>query len=271
MEALPTRIVTIVFTDIEGSSALWDRIGNTFHTVLHRHDDIIREALGQTDGIEVKHEGDGFMLAFDRPSSAVAFAFSAQAALSAEPWPTEVGELRVRMGIHTGEVTERCGPLGAPDFFGPAVNRAARISAAGHGGQVLLSATTLQLTPELPESASTKSMGQHRLRGMEQTEHLYQLLHPALPAHDFPPLRTLNEHPHNLPAQLSSFVGREEDLVRIRDILRDPMAPIISLVGPGGGGKTRLAIEAASELIHRFADGVWFVPLEDVTDADRGA
>ncbi|MFQ6133683.1 MAG: adenylate/guanylate cyclase domain-containing protein, partial [Armatimonadota bacterium] len=266
----PTGVVTILFTDIEGSTALWERLRDRFGRVLSEHDRVLRRILSETEGTEVKHEGDGLMVAFDRPSAAVAFALRAQSALATHEWPDDVGELRVRMGMHTGESVVAADPDGRPEYFGPTVNRAARIAAAGHGGQVLLSATTCDLVRnDLPEGASLVALGQYRLTGLEQPEAVYQLAHPDLPAEAFLPLRTLDRHSHNLPVQLTSFVGREEELQRVVGMLSDPRIRLITLLGPGGVGKTRLALQAAAECAEQFNGGVWLVGLAEVSQPER--
>lgn len=270
--SLPVGVVTIVFTDVEGSTALWERLGDACRPVLKQHDEIVRAAVAGAGGTEVKHEGDGFMLAFERPSAAVAFAMQAQADLAAHQWPAEVGQLLVRMGMHAGEPIPTADPEGRPDYAGPVVNRAARIADAGHGGQVLLSSAAFNLVrTDLPEGASARSLGLHRLRGLEQPEEIYELTYPATPRETFPALRTLDQHPHNLPVQLTSFVGREEELSELLVMLGDATIRLVTLLGPGGVGKTRLALQAAAESVARFGDGVWLVELAEVRQAERVA
>src|SRR5262245_27401277 len=226
---------------------------------LARHDALLRRAMRGHGGHVVKPTGDGLHAAFARAPDALGAALAAQRALAAEPWglPTP---LRARLGLHTGAAEERDG-----DYFGPAVNRAARVMQAGHGGQVLLSAVTAGLVRgELPAGAGLRDLGEHRLKDLLEPEGLVQLLAPGLPEH-FPAPRTLGTHPNNLPLQLTSFVGRARALAAVHDLLG--RARLLTLTGAGGCGKTRLALQAAAEAVDAHPDGVWFVDLAPLADA----
>jgi class 3 adenylate cyclase len=261
-EALPSGTLTFLFTDIEGSTKLLERLGTTdYGRVLERHQAIVREAIGVAGGIEVKTEGDSFFVVFRSAPSAIAATAAAQRALGTGPWPDGV-ELRVRMGLHTGE-----GVL-APDadYIGLDVHRAARISAAGYGGQVLVSATTRGLVEDaLPTGVTFRDLGEHRLKDLSRSERISQLVIAGLPD-DFPPLKTLDATPNNLPILVTSFVGRMAEVAAARALLE--RTHLLTLTGPGGTGKTRLALQLAAESIERFPDGVFFIPLEPVTEPE---
>ncbi|HEU4919419.1 MAG TPA: adenylate/guanylate cyclase domain-containing protein, partial [Candidatus Limnocylindrales bacterium] len=253
---------TFLFTDVVGSTRLWERNPEAMRSALERHDVIVRSAVAGSDGTVVKATGDGIMAVFDTPTGAVGAGIAAQRSLLAERWP-EACAIRVRMGIHTGEAESRGG-----DFFGPAVNRTARIMAAGHGGQILVSGSTAPLIVDLlPGPASLRDLGEHRLKDLGQPERLFQLAHPDLPA-EFPPLATIDLRPNNLPTLTSAFVGRDAELAEIRARLDDPEVRLVTLTGPGGTGKTRLALRAAADQIDRFTDGVFLVDLISATDTD---
>ena len=251
-----------LFTDIEGSTRLWERLPRAMKTALERHDRILRAAVAASNGQVVKTTGDGIMATFSSAAAAVSACVAAQRDLAAEPWGA-TGALRVRMGLHAGEAATR-----SSDYFGPAVNRAARIMAAGHGGQVLLSSAAAGLVTErLPDGAGLRDLGVHRLKDLGRPERLFQLLHPDL-ADGFPPLATLDRHPNNLPTQTSSFVGREAELEAIGSRLEDEAVRLLTLTGPGGAGKTRLALRAAADQVDRFEDGAFFVDLAAVRAAE---
>jgi predicted ATPase/class 3 adenylate cyclase len=254
--------LTFVFTDLESSTRLWERFPEAMIAAMERHDAILRDAVENSDGRVVKIMGDGLMAVFSSAADGVKACLEAQRALGDEAW-RETGPLRVRMGMHVGQALAREG-----DFFGPPVNRAARIMAAAHGGQVLLSEHAAALTePRLPAEAGLRDLGEHRLKDLFQPEHIFQLVHPAL-ASDFPPLATLSDRPNNLPTQTSEFLGREAQLAAIRDLLDTAGVRILTLTGPGGIGKTRLALQAAADQIDRFEDGVYFIDLSAVRDPD---
>jgi predicted ATPase/class 3 adenylate cyclase len=254
--------LTFLFTDVEGSTRLWEQRPDAMRAALERHDAIVRTAIAESEGEIVKTTGDGLMAVFASPSGAIAAALAAQRGLFAQAWP-EGCLIRVRMGIHTGEVEERGG-----DFFGPAVNRTARIMSAGHGGQVLLSEATAGLVEGLlPDSATLRDLGEHRLKDLGRPQHLFQVAHPGLPS-EFAPLVTIDMRPNNLPTETSAFVGREAELRAIRERLDDADIRLVTLTGAGGSGKTRLAIRAAADQVDRFTDGVYFVDLVTATDSD---
>ena len=253
---------TFLFTDVEGSTRLWERNPEAMRSALERHDLIVRSAIAGSDGTVVKATGDGIMAVFGTPVGAVSAGIAAQRSLLEERWP-DTCAIRVRMGIHTGEADSRGG-----DFFGPAVNRTARIMAAGHGGQILVSGSTAAVViSQLPGTAALRDLGEHRLKDLGRPENLFQLTHPDLPA-EFPPLSTLDLRPNNLPTQTSAFVGRDAELHAIRERLDNPDVRLVTLTGPGGTGKTRLALRAAADQIDRFSDGVFFVDLITATDSD---
>jgi predicted ATPase/class 3 adenylate cyclase len=256
----PTGTVTFLFTDIEGSTRLVETLGiGAWSPLLDRHRAIIREALAAHGGVEIQTEGDAFFAVFDRAPEAIAAAADAQRALVAEPWPAAT-PIRVRMGLHTGE-----GTLDADgSYVGSAVHRAARIAAAGHGGQVLVSSTTAALASDnLPPGVTMTDLGEHRLKDLDRPETLRQLAVDDLPA-SFPPLRTLDV-PTNLPTQLTTFLGREAEIAEVLRLVDE--GRLLTLTGPGGTGKTRLAIEAGRRALGRFPDGVWFVALGATAEA----
>jgi class 3 adenylate cyclase len=218
--AVHSGTVTLVFTDIQGSTALWERLGDGFVGVLEAHNRILREALARSGGAEVKTEGDAFMIAFASASDAVRFALAAQEALHAAPWPAEAGELLVRMGLHTGDPIAVADPAtGRMDYFGPVVNRAARVASAAHGGQVLLTEATRAGAEAALAGAAVADLGEHRLRGLERPERLFQALPAPLAGRAFPPPRTLTARPTNLPAPTTSFIGRERELRELADLV----------------------------------------------------
>jgi predicted ATPase/class 3 adenylate cyclase len=254
--------LTFLFTDLEGSTRLWEQFPHAMKTALERHDAILRAAVAGSNGRVVKTTGDGMMAVFASAVGGLSACLTAQRGLVDEPWG-EMGALRVRMGLHSGEAQTRTG-----DYFGPTVNRAARIMAVGHGGQVLLSAAAAALViDQLPDGAALLDLGEHRLKDLERPEHVFQLVHPGL-ARDFPPLATLDRRPNNLPTQASTFVGRDAELTEIRKRLEDETVRLLTLTGPGGTGKTRLALRVAADQIDRFDDGVFLVDLSAVRDIE---
>ena len=258
----PPETPTFAFTDLESSTRLWEAFPDAMKAAVERHDAILRDAVEDSDGRVVKVMGDGLMAVFSSPSAGVTACLEAQLKLQEEPW-SATGPLRVRMGVHTGDAQARAG-----DFYGPSVNRAARIMAAAHGGQVLLSGLVAERARQrLPEGAGLRDLGEHRLQDLYQPEHIFQLVHPAL-ASDFPPPATLSRRPNNLPTQTSEFLGREAQLSVIRDLLDTAGVRLLTLTGPGGIGKTRLALQAGADEIERFEDGVYFVDLSAARDPD---
>jgi predicted ATPase/class 3 adenylate cyclase len=258
MPDLPTGTVTFLFTDIEGSTRLWEQHPEAMRHALARHDALLRHAIATHAGQVFKTIGDQFCAAFATAPGALAAALTAQQALGAELWG-EVGPLRVRMALHTGAAEQRDG-----DYFGPPLNRVARLLAVGHGDQILLSAATAEAArAALAAGASLRDLGSHRLKDLQQPEHLFQLLHPSLPA-EFPPLRSLEAFAHNLPAQLTSFIGREAAIAEVKQFLATTR--LLTLTGSGGCGKTRLALQVAADLLEVYADGVWLVELAALGD-----
>jgi predicted ATPase/class 3 adenylate cyclase len=259
----PLATFTILFTDIEGSTTLWEEQPDAMHVALIRHDAILRASIEEPGGMVFRTLGDSFCATFDSPDAALAAVVLAQQRLAAEPWPPEA-IIRVRMGLHTGPCIARDG-----DFFGPVVNRTARLQSAAHGGQTVLSEAIAEMvTPALLEQVELRDLGLHRLKDLGRAEHVFQLTAPGLPT-EFPPLRSLEnpDLPNNLPEQFTTFIGREAELTEIRALIEQ--ARLVTLVGSGGSGKTRLALQVAAELLDGTGAGVWFVELAAVTDADR--
>jgi predicted ATPase/class 3 adenylate cyclase len=254
---LPTGIVTFLFTDIEGSTQLWDQHPEEMKVALARHDTILRQTIETNNGSIFKTVGDEFCAAFRSAPDALGAALAVQRALHAEEWGKT--PIRVRMALHTGTAETRDG-----DYFGPPLNRVARLLAAGHGGQTLLSAVTDELVrAHLPPGAELRDMGEWRLKDLTSLEHIYQLLVPDLPA-KFPPLKALEAFRTNLPVQLTSFVGREKEMAAIKQLITENR--LTTLTGPGGTGKTRLSLRVASDLLDSFINGVWFVELAPLAD-----
>jgi predicted ATPase/class 3 adenylate cyclase len=259
---LPSGTVTFLMTDIEGSTQLWEQHPQAMRTALARHDTLLQQAVTAVRGVVVKSTGDGLLAVFVYAADALMAALNAQRALQRETWDT-VAPLRVRMALHTGVAEQRAG-----DYFGAPLNRIARLCAAGHGGQVLLSRASWELLADhLPPELELGDLGVHQLKDLSRPEHIYQLLAPDLPA-EFPRLRTLDLQPNNLPAQPTMLLGREHDVWTIGDLLRRDDVRLLTLTGPGGTGKTRLAIQLGAELLDRFPDGVWFIDLAPIRDQE---
>ncbi len=255
---LPSGTVTFLFSDIKGSTGLLRELGDEYADLLQDHRRIFREAIDKHGGIEISTEGDSFFVVFPRPLEAVRTAADAQRSLAEHNFPLPV---RVRVGLHTGE-----GLLAGGDYIGIDVHRAARIASAGHGGQVLLSdATRALVEPDLPEDLTMRDLGPHRLTDLPHPERLYQLVVQGLPS-DFPPPKSLDARPNNLPLPLTRFIGRRKEVSDIKNRLLNG-ARLLTLTGPGGTGKTRLAIEVAAEALGAFEDGAWFVDLAPITEA----
>jgi len=250
----PTGTVTFLFTDIEGSTHLWESHPAAMRRAHARHEAILRQAMAAHGGYVYKMIGDAFQAAFSTPAAALQAALAAQRALHAELWG-ETGELKVRMALHSGVTEER-----GDDYVGPTLNRAARLLNAGHGGQVLLNQTSYELLREhLPEDISLLDLGEHSLKDLLNPEHIYQLVAPGLPL-DFPPLVTSDRPILHLPPQTTPFIGRQAELAQILSLLENPDCRLVSLAGIGGSGKTRLAIQAAGQATS-FPHGVYFVDL----------
>jgi predicted ATPase/class 3 adenylate cyclase len=257
-QSLPSGTVTFLFTDIEGSTQLLQRLGDDYPAALTDHRRILRSVFEQYDGHEIDTQGDSFFVAFKQAAQAVSAVAQGQHDLASHPWPRGE-ELRVRMALHTGE--PKIGPEG---YVGLDVHRAARICACGYGGQVLLSEATRTLVEQsLPDGLSLRDLGEHRLKDLQRPEHIYQLVIAGLPS-DFPPLKSLDQSPNNLPLQLTSFIGREREIVGIKRLIQQER--LVTLVGAGGSGKTRLAIQASAEILDQFPHGAWFVDLAPLSD-----
>jgi len=258
--SLPTGTVTLLFSDIEGSTRLLQQLGAGYELMLEDGRTLLRRAFEAYHGYEVDTQGDSFFVAFARATDAVSAAVEMQRALAGYYWPTGVS-VRVRMGLHTGEPSHA-----AEGYVGLDVHHAARIMGVGHGGQVLLSQTTRDLVEhDLPDGVSLQDLGAHRLKDLQHPSHLFQLVIAGLPA-DFPPLKTLDTHPNNLPIQFTQLIGREQEVGFVQHLLQRSSVRLLTLTGPGGTGKTRLGLQVAAELSESFRDGVFFVNLAPITD-----
>jgi len=255
MVGLPTGTVTFLFTDVEGSTKLWEREPEAISKALPRHDELLRSAVEAHSGFVFKTVGDAFYVAFSDAPEAVKAALDAQRSLLSEHWEV-TSPLKVRMALCTGTAEERSG-----DYFGPTLNRVARLLSAGHGGQVLLSLSTQELVrDQLPLGAELRDLGVRRQKDLFGPEHTFQLAAPDLPS-SFPPLKTLDLRSNNLPIHPTPLLGRERELAEIAGLLRRADVRLLTLTGTGGTGKTRLALQSAAELINEFEDGVFFVAL----------
>ena len=256
--ALPTGTVTFLFTDIEGSTKLWESHPGAMQTALATHDALLRRAIEAHDGYVFKTIGDAFCAAFGTPVGAVEAALDAQLRLQSELWPEPIA-VDVRMALHTGAVESRDG-----DYFGQPLNRVTRLLSTGHGGQTLLSQTTYDLVRDsLPPTVALRDLGAHQLKDLARPEQVYQLLHPDLPG-EFPALKSLSTHPNNLPQQVTSFIGREKETAELQELL--VKSRLVTLTGSGGTGKTRLSLQVAAEQLERFPGGAFFVELAPLSD-----
>ena len=254
----PTGTVTFLFTDIEGSTRLWEQNSAEMKVALARHDTLLRSAIESNGGCVFKTVGDAFCAAFATAMDGLRAALDAQAAFAAEPWKVP-GGIRVRMGLHTGTAEER-----DDDYFGPALNRTARLFSTGAGGQVLVSLVTAELLRDaLPEDVGLRDLGAHRLKDLMRPESIFQVVAPGLRS-DFPPLKSLDNHPNNLPLEPTPFIGREKELEAASRTLLGESCRVLTLTGVGGTGKTRLALQAAANLTDRFPEGVYFVDLSAI-------
>ena len=255
---LPTGVVTFVMTDIEGSTRLFRTLGDSYVEVLSTHNALLRTAFGNRGGVEVGTEGDSLLVAFPQAAGALAACLDGQRALVAQRWPPGV-DVRVRMGVHTGEAT----PVGH-DYVALTLHQVARICSGAHGGQVLASeATVADAGGRLPPGSSLTPLGSFQLRGFPTPALLFQLRHPDLRS-EFPPLRTIGVVAHNLPFLRAKFVGRAEERATLADVLQT--TGVVSVVGTGGVGKTRLAVQVAFDVMDGFSDGAWLVEFAPVTD-----
>ncbi len=256
---LPTGTVTFLLTDIEGSTQLWESQPEAMKAALAGHDALLRQAIESNHGQVIKTTGDGLLAVFPTALEAVQASIQAQNRLQT---PLSTVQIKVRMGVHSGEAELRDG-----DYFGPALNRTARIMAVGYGGQILLSDVTASLVRDsLPPDTTLLDMGEHRLKGLSNLEHLWQVGAPGLPG-GFPPLLSLSTLPNNLPLQLTSFIGREKERAEIKTSLNS--ARLVTLTGSGGTGKTRLSLEVGGELLTDFRNGVWLLELAPLTNPEQ--
>jgi len=252
--------LTFLFTDVEGSTRFWEQAPVAMAEAMARHDALVTAAVEAGGGrlVKARAAGDSAFAVFERAADAVRAALALQRGLTAEPWPDGTA-IKLRVAIHTGEAELR-----DADYFGPPLNRCARIRDAAHGGQTLLSQLTAELVRDaLPPDASLRDLGLHRLRDLERAEQVYQLCAPELPL-EFPPLRSLDALPTNLPTQLTSFIGREEETREVCKLLQ--VARLVTVTGAAGVGKTRLALRVAAEVLDDFGDGAWFVELAPLSD-----
>jgi predicted ATPase/class 3 adenylate cyclase len=257
--ALPTGTLTFLFTDIAGSTQRWESHREAMQHAVRRHDALVRAAIEAQGGHVFKTIGDAFCAVFERPEAAAPAALAVQRAIDAEDF-SAVGGLDVRVALHTGTSDERSG-----DYYGPAVNRVARLLGIAHGGQILVSGVTADLVlGQLPPQATLRDLGSHRLKDLAHPEQVYQLLAPDV-RRDFPPLRSLESLPNNLPLQLTSFVGREAEIAQITQLLGQHR--LVTLAGSGGVGKTRTSLQVGANLLDGSGDGVWFVELAPINEA----
>lgn len=244
-------------TDIEKSTEKWEKHRKEMGKVLARHDEILKEQIEKYEGKVIKHTGDGVFAVFEQ-GTPLHCALEIQRQFAREDWGV-IGELRIRIGLHAGDAEKR-----GSDYFGSVVNRTARITAAGWSGQILL-------TPEvkdsctLPSGAFIKDIGVHMLTDLGEPQQLYMFVHPDLELKEFPPIHSLSAHPHNLPSQTTPFIGREKELAELSKLLDDSACRLLNLVGPGGIGKTRLALQSAAEKIEKFHHGIYFIPFDSLT------
>jgi predicted ATPase/class 3 adenylate cyclase len=258
MPSLPTGTVTFLFTDIEGSTRLLDQLKDAYVDVLAECRRLIRTAVQERGGQEVDTEGDAFFAVFPSVREGLLAAVSAQQHILRHPWP-DVAAVRLRMGLHTGEAR-----IAEGGYVGMDVHRSARICAAAHGGQILLSETISALVmKDLPKGVGLRDLGEHRLKDLIHPHHLFQIVAAGLPT-DFPPIRSLDVLPNNLPRQLTSFIGREKEMAEVKRLLST--AYLVTLTGSGGAGKTRLALQVAAEMVDDYPDGVWLAEFAPIAD-----
>lgn len=260
MPNLPSGTVTFLFTDIEGSTQLWEKYPEVMKSALTEHDSILREAIESTHGHIIKTTGDGFHAVFEKAIDAVHAAIEAQRFLQImEPFKNERAAIHVRMGLHSGEAELRDG-----DYYGATLNRAARLMSIAHGGQILISNTTAELLRDgLPPNITLKELGEHRLKDLTRPERVHQVNHTDLES-NFPPIKSLDAFPNNLPTQLTSFIGREKEIEEIKNAINS--ARLVTLTGSGGTGKTRLSQEVGAYLLTSFPHGVWIIELAPLSD-----
>src|SRR4051794_13935826 len=260
MAELPIGTVTFLFTDLEGSTRLWEEDREAMAAAVARHDALLEDAIGRHGGVVFSYMGDGMAAAFGTAPNAVAAAVDAQLALSCEAWEVP-GPLRARMGLHTGE-----GRVIGDQYESHTLNRCARLMAVAHGGQLVISGSTAALLGgELPEGVDLIDLGEHRLRDLQSSMHVFQVDAPGLAA-EFPPLRSLDAVPGNLPRQVTTFVGRKTEVGALAELVRQ--SSLVTLTGVGGVGKTRLALQVAAEVVTDFPNGAWLCEFAPVADPD---
>ncbi len=259
MAAAPEATATFFFSDIQGSTRLLETLGPRYAEVLEQHRQILRSEFAARGAEEVGTEGDSFFAVFADARQAIEAALAIQRALAATEWPGDEA-VRVRIGVHTGQALQQSG-----DYVGLDVHRAARIMSAAHGGQIVMSGATRSAAGTLPPGVDVRDLGQHRLRDLSAPERLFQVVAEGLET-TFPPIRSVDAIPNNLPSQATELIGRQAELAAIREALDAPTTRLVTLAGPGGVGKTRLAIQAAADRIHTFDDGAFFVELEESRD-----
>ena len=260
MSEYPRGTVAFLFTDIEGSTRRWESDREAMWRAVERHFVLLDEAIAAHGGVHFKTVGDAVQAAFHTVPDAVAAVVDGQRALRDEDW-ADLGPMRVRMAIHAGEAVPKDG-----DYLAPSLNRLSRVLSTGYGEQVLLTEAARALAGgRLPPGHDLRDLGAHRLRDLLVAEHIFQLTGPGLPT-DFPPLKSLDWRPHNLPAQPTPLIGREIEVAALRDLLAAPGTRLVTLTGAGGSGKTRLALQVAAEAQDAFPDGVWWAPLAGISD-----
>ncbi|MGH2617146.1 MAG: ATP-binding protein, partial [Thermomicrobiales bacterium] len=263
MRELPSGTVTFLFTDIEGSTRRWEQDSPAMLTAVERHFSLLDEAIVANHGARFKTIGDAIQAAFPTALDALQATVAAQRALAAADWGA-LGPITVRMALHTGAATPRDG-----DYLAPALNRLARLLASAAGGQMVMTEATRNLVRELlPRDIRLRDLGEHSLRDLREAEHVYQIDAEGLPS-DFPPLKTVDRPLHNLPADVTAFIGREQEVAEAKHRLEEPGLRLLTLTGPGGTGKTRLALQVAADLVPVYPDGVWFVALAPVASTGR--
>jgi len=267
MSALPTGTVTFLFTDIEGSTRLWQQHPEPMKQALLRHHALLQQSIESSNGYVFQIVGDAFCAAFHTAAGGVAAALAAQRALAAEPWG-ETGPIRVRMALHTGTADLHAGEHKAGEYMsGLTLSHTARLLSVAHGGQILVSNATQELVRnDLPSLVELRNLGLHRLRDLTRAEHVYQVVAQRLPDR-FPALRSLEVVPNNLPRQLTTFIGREREIAEAKRLLAE--THLLTITGPGGSGKTRLSLEIGARLLSEYPDGVWLVEFAHLADPAR--
>ena len=250
---LPEGEVTFLFTDVQGSTLLLEEHPVEYASKIARHHELLEDAVVDRRGVVFETIGDAVYAAFADPTDAVEAAVAGQLALAAEDWGS-LGQIRVRMGLHTGPVERR-----DTHYFGAPLYRCARLMATAHGGQIVLTEATARLVQDSLD-ATLVDLGMHGLKDLREPERVFQVARDGLAA-DFPPLRSAGGRPNNLPAEVKTFVGRQDELASLCELLLTPGVRVVTVTGPGGTGKTRLALRAAERLLEPFKDGVFFVPL----------